>query len=202
MLQRIGVSLLTILSFTILTPSCKKQEQQRPSTPLVDAARNQIGVTTQYNPAYEKLNYPGGDVPKERGVCTDVVIRALREAMHLDLQQAVHDDMKLHFGEYPKLWDLKQPDTNIDHRRVPNLQTFFARNGWELKLTKDPANYQAGDLVTCKVPSGRPHIMIVSNRTNSKGVPLIIHNLGNGTKEENQLFTYQLTGHYRIARHE
>lgn len=199
MLHRIGAPLFAILSCTLLTLSCEKQEQERPSTPLVDAARNQIGITVKYDPAYEKLSYPGGDVPKERGVCTDVVIRAMRDALNFDLQEAVHLDMKANFQLYPPLWGLTSTDRNIDHRRVPNLQTFFERKGWKLELTKDPKHYQAGDLVTCTVPSGRPHIMIVSNRTNSKGVPLIIHNLGSGTKEENQLFTFKLTGHYRIA---
>ncbi len=152
----------------------------------------------EYDGAYEKIGYPMGDVPRQRGVCTDVAIRALREGRGMDLQQLVHEDMQAHFSVYPKLWGLTAPDPNIDHRRVPNLQTYFKRRGWELEITSDPNDYQPGDLVTCKVDSGRPHIMVVSNRTNSKGTPLVLHNLGHGTKEENVLFTWKLTGHYRL----
>lgn len=163
---------------------------------LPEAARQQIGVTVEYDPAYVSLPYPGGDVPQDRGVCTDVVIRALR-LLGLDLQQAVHEDMKAHFSAYPKLWGLKRPDKNIDHRRVPNLQTYFTRRGWKLPLTQDPADYRAGDLVTCLVADTLPHIMVVSDRRNADGTPLIIHNIGRGTQEEDALFAFPLTGHYR-----
>jgi hypothetical protein len=196
--MQFGPSLLklSLLALT-LTAGCK--QKSRASDPVVEAARSQIGVTVEYNPAYEKLAYPGGDVTRQRGVCTDVVIRALRDARVFDLQQAVHEDMKANFNVYPKLWDLKSTDPNIDHRRVPNLQTYFKRMGWELKISSDPNDYQPNDLVTCKVDSGRPHIMIVSDRCNSKGTPLIIHNLGSGTQEQDGLFTWTLTGHYRLS---
>ncbi len=163
---------------------------------LPEIARRQIGVTIKYDGSYESLTYPGGDVPIERGVCTDVVIRALRH-LGFDLQKEVHEDMKRNFSRYPRRWGLKRPDRNIDHRRVPNLQTYFKRKGWALPVTDNPADYRPGDLVTCIVGGNLPHIMIVSERTNADGVPLIIHNIGAGTEEEDCLFTFPLDGHYR-----
>lgn len=163
---------------------------------LAAMARRQIGVTVKYDPAYESLSYPGGDVPMERCVCTDVVIRALRQK-GIDLQQLVHEDMRRHFSVYPGLWGLKKPDRNIDHRRVPNLQVYFTRLGWSLPVTDSAADYLPGDIVTCRVRSGRPHIMVVSDRATLAGTPMVIHNLGNGTRENPQLFTFTLTGHYR-----
>jgi uncharacterized protein len=165
---------------------------------IAKAASSQIGKTLRYDPAYQALAYPNGDVPIEAGVCTDVVIRALRSGLKLDLQQLVHEDMKSDFQAYPKNWGLKRPDKNIDHRRVPNLQTFFKRKGWQRPLTKDAANFKAGDLVTCIVPPNLPHVMVVSARSAPNGRPLIIHNIGSGTREEDRLFEFKLTGHYRI----
>lgn len=166
--------------------------------PIVAAARAQIGQTVRYDPSYQRLDYPNGDVPIEAGVCTDVVIRAMRTGHKLDLQKLVHEDMKRHFHLYPKIWGLQRPDKNIDHRRVPNLQMFFKRRGWELPVTKDQKNYLPGDLVTCMVPPEQPHIMVVSDRRTSTGRPLVIHNIGSGTREEDQLFNFRLTGHYRM----
>ena len=165
---------------------------------LVTAARAQIGVTVRYVPSYQKLAYPNGDVPREQGVCVDVVIRAMRDAKRGDLQRLVHEDMKAHFDAYPKNWGLKTTDRNIDHRRVPNLQCFFKRKGWSSPVTKKAADYQPGDFVTCMVAKRLPHIMIVSDRKAADGTPLVIHNIGAGTQEENCLFTYPLTGHYRL----
>ncbi|MBQ2868718.1 MAG: DUF1287 domain-containing protein [Akkermansia sp.] len=164
---------------------------------LPELARRQIGVTVEYDSAYVGLAYPGGDVPEERGVCTDVVIRALR-LLDFDLQKEVHEDMKRNFAAYPKYWGLKRPDKNIDHRRVPNLQTFFKRRGWGLPVSRNAADYKPGDLVTCLVGDSLPHIMIVSDRRNEEGIPLVIHNIGVGTEEEDCLFTFPLTGHYRV----
>ena len=164
---------------------------------LPELARRQIGVTVEYDSAYVGLAYPGGDVPEERGVCTDVVIRALR-LLDFDLQKEVHEDMKRNFAAYPKYWGLKRPDKNIDHRRVPNLQTFFKRRGWGLPMSRNAADYKPGDLVTCLVGDSLPHIMIVSDRRNEEGIPLVIHNIGVGTEEEDCLFTFPLTGHYRV----
>ena len=164
---------------------------------IVTAARTQVGKTVTYDPAYVSLKYPGGDVPEDRGVCTDVIIRALRVSLAVDLQKAVHEDMAAHFSAYPKAWGLKTTDKNIDHRRVLNLQAFFKRRGFSLPVTKEAADYQPGDLVTCTVPPKLPHVMIVSDRKTAEGRPLVIHNIGRGAREEDCLFTYPLTGHYR-----
>ena len=167
------------------------------TSPIVQAARSQIGKTMIYDPAYVGLKYPGGDVPIERGVCTDVVIRALRKGVGLDLQKLVHEDMKKAFAKYPKIWGLKKTDRNIDHRRVPNLRRYFERKGYSLGVRKNKEDYLAGDIVTCSVVK-RPHIMIVSDDKAKDGTPLIIHNIGSGTKEENTLFAFPITGHFRI----
>lgn len=166
---------------------------------IVTAARAQIGVTMGYDPAYVKLAYPNGDVPQDRGVCTDVVIRALRRGLAQDLQQLVHDDMRRNFAAYPKQWGLTKTDANIDHRRVPNLRAYFKRRGLQLPLPAagDFSAYQAGDFVTCTVPPHLPHIMIVSDRRSPQGRPLVIHNIGGGTQEEDILADYPITGHYR-----
>jgi uncharacterized protein len=163
------------------------------------AARAQIGKTLSYDSSYRKLNYPNGDLPIELGVCSDVVVRSLRASLGIDLQQFVHEDMKRNFTRYPQNWGLKGPDKNIDHRRVPNLQTYFKHMGYELPVSKSATSFKAGDLVTCIVPPNLPHIMIVSSRTNATGGPLIIHNIGAGVKEEDRLFEFKITGHYRIV---
>lgn len=165
---------------------------------LVRAARSQIGQTVSYDPAYRRLGYPNGDVAGDRGVCTDVVIRALRASRSVDLQRLVHEDMNAHFAHYPKLWGLARPDRNIDHRRVPNLQVYFARQGWSLPISRRAQDYKPGDLVTVLIPPRLPHIMIVSDRKNAKGRPLVIHNIGAGTREEDRLFEFEITGHYRM----
>lgn len=166
---------------------------------IVTAARQQIGVTTRYVPDYVALDYPGGDVPRQTGVCTDVVIRALR-GVGQDLQKLVHEDMKAHFTRYPQNWGLSRPDRNIDHRRVPNLRAFFKRKGLSLPVTQQEKDYLPGDLVTCTVAGKLPHIMVVSDRKNPQGVPLVIHNIGSGAVEEDRLFDFPLTGHYRFFR--
>lgn len=162
---------------------------------IVAAARKQIGVTMSYDPAYTAMDYPGGDVPRERGVCTDVVIRALRDGLGKDLQKLVHEDMKGNFAKYPKIWGLKRPDRNIDHRRVPNLMAFFGRKHDTVPLAEK--DFQPGDLVTCTVPPHLPHIMIVSDRKNADGLPFVIHNIGGGAREEDRLKDFPLTGHFR-----
>lgn len=169
-----------------------------PAGGLPEAAREQIGVTTRYDPAYVRLDYPNGDVPADRGVCTDVVIRAFRRAHAMDLQKLVHEDMKANFGLYPKIWGLKKTDRNIDHRRVPNLRVWFTRRGWSRPVKTDAAGYLPGDIVTCTVPPNLPHVMIVSDRRTDDGArPLVIHNIGAGTREEDRLFAFPLTGHFR-----
>ncbi|MBK1790221.1 DUF1287 domain-containing protein [Persicirhabdus sediminis] len=195
---RLTIPSLTLLLLLTNCDSAPQPHHKETKSEIVAAARQQIGKTVSYDPSYQSLSYPNGDIPLEAGVCTDVVIRALRTSHQLDLQKLVHEDMKANFSSYPKIWGLKGTDKNIDHRRVPNLQTYFKRMGYQLKLTDNPANYLAGDLVTCTVPPHLPHIMIVSSRTNATGTPLVIHNIGSGTREEDRLFEFKLTGHYRI----
>jgi uncharacterized protein YijF (DUF1287 family) len=166
---------------------------------LIAEARKQIGVTVRYDPAYASLTYPKGDIPRERGVCTDVLIRALRDTLDQDLQELVHLDMKANFSKYPKIWRLKSTDKNIDHRRVPNLMTFFTRKHIAIPLPKndEKSEFLPGDIVTCTVPPNLPHIMIVSDKKNTSGRPLIIHNIGAGTQEEARIDEFPITGHYR-----
>ncbi len=163
---------------------------------LVDAALAQIGVTTQYDGRYIRLPYPGGDVPMDRGVCTDVLIRAYR-SLGLDLQRLVHEDMTASWEAYPNPWKMKSPDRNIDHRRVPNLAAFLKRHGTVLAPSRESASYRPGDIVTWELPRGLPHIGIVSRTLSPKGVPLMIHNIGQGVKRDDLLFTFPITGHYR-----
>ena len=184
----VGTLLLGLLAFAAQAIEADK---------LVLAARQQIGVTLTYDPAYRGISYPNGDVPLNTGVCTDVVIRALRK-QGLDLQQAVHKDMRANFRLYPKHWGLSRPDSNIDHRRVPNLMTWFKRQGWSLPLGQDPERYRPGDIVTWDLGGGLTHIGIISDRQTSGGVPLVLHNIGRGTQEEDILFSFKITGHYRI----
>lgn len=151
-----------------------------------------------YNGRYRQIPYPNGDVPKNIGVCTDVVVRAYRQ-LGIDLQQRVHEDMKQHFSRYPskKLWGLTRTDTNIDHRRVPNLRVFFKRHGKSLPISQNPTAYLPGDLVTWKLPKGVPHIGIVTDKKTADGVPKVVHNIGWGPQLNDVLFEYQITGHYR-----
>jgi uncharacterized protein YijF (DUF1287 family) len=168
-----------------------------PGSPMAEAARAQVGVTTSYDPAYRKLAYPGGDVPADTGVCCDVVIRALRIAHRFDLQKAVHEDMGAAFPAYPKNWGLKKPDANIDHRRVPNLQRFFRRKGWSLTPGRAAADFQPGDIVTWDLGHGLVHTGVVADRKAKSGTPLVIHNIGRGAQEEDVLFAWAITGQYR-----
>jgi uncharacterized protein len=164
---------------------------------VIAAALAQTGQRVRYDGAYRRIPYPGGDVPSEIGVCTDVVIRAYRAA-GVDLQQRVHEDMKGAFAAYPKLWGLARPDPNIDHRRVPNLQTYFRRRGAQLTATSRPHDYRAGDLVTWMLPGNLPHIgLVIDKRTPDGQRPLIVHNIGNGPEVEDLLFRFPITGHYR-----
>ena len=185
----IGLFLMLLLAATPALAEIRPQQ-------LVRDARSQIGVTMSYDPAYRKIAFPMGDVPLSTGVCTDVVIRALR-GQGVDLQALVNKDMKTAWAAYPKIWGLQKPDGNIDHRRVPNLEVFFRRHGQSLSLS-DKATFKAGDIVTWRLPqSNLPHIGIVSDKRAADGTPLIIHNIGRGTREENVLFAYPLKGHFR-----
>lgn len=183
-------SLIFALFFCTLSALAAEAEK------LIRDARAQIGVTTGYDPAYRTIAFPMGDVDPATGVCTDVIIRAYR-GQHIDLQALVHADMRRDFAAYPKHWGLKKPDRNIDHRRVPNLQTFFRRHGQSLPASDNAADYRPGDIVTWMLPGNLPHIGIVSEKQSDSGTPLIIHNIGRGTQEEDILFAYPITGHYR-----
>ena len=164
---------------------------------MLAAAHAQIGVTVRYAPAYVRLDYPGGDVALDRGVCSDVLIRAMR-AVGIDLQVDVHRDMRAHFSDYPRHWGLTGPDANIDHRRVPNLERYFERSGKSLPLSRDPTDFEAGDFVSWRLDGGQPHIGIVSDQRSSDGLrPLIIHNIGAGTQLEDVLFEWKMSGHFR-----
>lgn len=174
------------------------QPRPRTATALVYAARSQVGVTLHYDPAYTALAFPNGDVPRAKGVCTDVVIRAYRDAFGLDLQALVNADMRAAFSAYPKSWGLRGTDRNIDHRRVPNLQTWLKRKGAQLPLSQDPADWRPGDIFTSLIGGRLPHIGIVSDRRGARGW-LVIHNIGGGAREEDALFAHKLTGRYRWA---
>ena len=168
------------------------------STQLVKAAQERTQHKVVYSGRYVAIKYPGGDVPDGIGVCTDVVIRSYRK-LGIDLQQLVHEDMRDNFQMYPNFWGLKKTDSNIDHRRVPNLQVFFSRFGQSLPVSNNPKDYQPGDLVTWMLPRNLPHIGIVSDKRSDDGLRyLIVHNIGFGPKEDDFLFGTTITGHYRF----
>jgi uncharacterized protein YijF (DUF1287 family) len=163
---------------------------------LVVAAVERTHHTVRYNPAYVRIPYPDGDVPAGTGVCTDEIIRVYR-AVGIDLQRDVHEDMVKNLSAYPNKWHGTRPDSNIDHRRVPNLMVFFARKGESLPLTTRPQDYHPGDLVTYDLGGGVPHIAIVVDRRGWGGRYMIVHNIGQGPKMDDALFNWKITGHYR-----
>ena len=181
------------LIFSILATSPVFADQA-----LVEAAQDRLKQRITYNGAYMKLDYPGGDVPANIGVCTDVLIRSYRAAYGFDFQKAVHEDMKANFSTYPKNWGLKRTDRNIDHRRVPNLETYLIRQGASLGISREPSDFQPGDIVSWRLAGGLPHIGIVSDRKAADGTPLIVHNVGAGPQEEDVLFLYKMNGHFRF----
>jgi uncharacterized protein YijF (DUF1287 family) len=166
---------------------------------LVAAAMERTHYSVRYDPSYVHIPYPGGDVPADTGVCTDEVIRAYR-ALGVDLQKEVHEDMVQNFSAYPRNWHglLARPDSNIDHRRVPNLMVFFSRKGQSLPTSSHAEDYSPGDLVTWDLGGGVPHIGIVVDRKSPQaGRYMIVHNIGQGPKMEDVLFNWKITGHYR-----
>lgn len=176
-----------------LPPNSSPQLRQ-----LVDAAVAQAGVTTGYDPGYVSIAYPNGDVPINTGVCSDVVIRAFRKA-GVDLQKEVHEDMVQSFSSYPKKWGLSSPDSNIDHRRVPNLMTYFSRQGKSIRITDEPDDYVPGDVVAWDLGGGTTHIGLVTNMLSESGREcLIVHNIGAGTRIEDVLLNWKIIGHYRV----
>ena len=167
---------------------------------LSDAAITLTKDKVVYNGAYISIPYPNGDVPKVQGVCTDVIIRTYRK-LGIDLQKEVHEDMKSNFSKYPKTWGLTKTDTNIDHRRVPNLETFFTRKGQKLIVTKNPSDYKTGEMVTWMINDKLPHIGIVTHLKSRDGKRnLIVHNVGGGQVLEDCLFSYKIVGHYKYKK--
>jgi uncharacterized protein YijF (DUF1287 family) len=174
--------------------------QTHVSKKLSDAALELTQQRVVYDPSYFTIPYPNGDVPEGKGVCTDVVIRAYRK-LGIDLQQKVHEDIKANFSRYPNKWGLHKPDKNIDHRRVPNLQTFFTRHGKSLPITSEDKDYQPGDIVTWDLGGGVTHIGIVVNKKAADGKRnLVVHNIGNGQELSDCLFTFKITGHYQYQQ--
>lgn len=173
-------------------------DQDARAARLVAAAREQTREHVVYDGSYRAIAYPLGDVPKDRGVCTDVLIRAYRAALGVDLQVLVHEDMTASFTDYPQLWGLRRPDRNIDHRRVPNLRRFFERAGAALPVSRDISGYAPGDIVSWMLPGNLPHVGIVSDRlVAGTRRPQIIHNIGAGPVEDDILLAFEITGHYR-----
>jgi uncharacterized protein YijF (DUF1287 family) len=188
-------SILIILLF-VFTANAQNQFAQK----LSDAALSLTRDRVTYDPTYFSIKYPNGDVPADKGVCTDVVIRAYRK-MGIDLQKEVHEDMKQNFSKYPKNWGLKRPDTNIDHRRVPNLRVFFAKFGKSKSTEINPTLYAPGDIVTWLLPGNLTHIGIVVNKKSADGKRyLIVHNIGGGQVIEDCLFKFNITGHYQYQK--
>lgn len=165
---------------------------------VVDSAIEQTQYTVQYDSSYARLDYPGGDVPRERGVCADVVVRAFRGA-GIDLQKQIHEDMEKHFSAYPGRWGARKPDSNIDHRRVPNLMTFFERTGKSVPITKQPSDYLPGDVVAWELDNRLLHIGLVVDAV-ADGTPnyLVVHNIGAGAKIEDVVMAWKIIGHYRM----
>jgi uncharacterized protein len=167
---------------------------------LADSTLTLTKQNVRYDPAYVRLSYPNGDVPADRGVCTDVIIRAYRK-LGIDLQKEVHEDMKANFGLYPNMWGLSRPDRNIDHRRVPNLMTFFSRHGVVKPISTRANDYKPGNIVTWDLGRGLTHIGIVSNKKSPDGQRyLIVHNIGAGQVLEDCLFSYKIIGHYQFSK--
>ena len=168
---------------------------------LADSTLVLTEQSVRYDPSYFSIDYPNGDIPSDKGVCTDVVIRAYRK-LGVDLQKEVHEDMISNFNKYPKNWGLTRPDKNIDHRRVPNLMTYFTRQGAELEISQNPKDYQPGDVVCWSLGGGITHIGIVVDKTSSYDTDrhLIVHNIGSGQVLEDVLFEYRIIGHYRFEK--
>lgn len=195
------MKLLKYLAIFLLICGFKSSENEF-GTRLSQAAISLTKDRVTYDPSYFGISYPNGDVPKNKGVCTDVIIRSYRK-LGIDLQKEVHEDMAAHFALYPNLkkWGLKKTDTNIDHRRVPNLEVFFARKGRKLPLSENPADYKTGELVTWLINNKLPHIGIVTNKKSPDGKrPMIVHNVGSGQVLEDCLFDYKIVGHFQYSK--
>ena len=205
MLGRVGLYLLIVACAPGPTPSSGPApaapgpafEVDPFSRQLIDAALERTRHRVRYDGAYRSIAYPGGDVPDDIGVCTEVIIRSYR-GVGIDLQKEVHEDISAAFAVYPKNWGLRRPDANIDHRRVPNLRTFLRRQGAELPPT---AEFRPGDIVTWKLRGNLPHIGLLIDRLSADGTRLlVVHNVGAGPKVDDALLRYEITGHYRVVR--
>jgi uncharacterized protein len=197
-----GLALVIVIMASVLVaqlrpPPGTEQARQTFLRQFVAAALDRTQHAVRYDPAYVRLSYPGGDVPADTGVCTDEVIRAYR-AVGIDLQKEVHEDMAANFSAYPRKWGRREPDPNIDHRRVPNLMVFFSRKGESLPITDRAKDYAPGDLVTWDLGHGLTHVgMVVDRKTLFTRRYMIVHNIGAGPKMEDVLFDWKITGHYR-----
>jgi uncharacterized protein len=193
------LSLLLVSGLRAQNGSAESSDRKEFFRKLVAAAIERTHHFVRYDPSYVKIPYPGGDVPPDTGVCTDVIIRSYR-AVGVDLQKEVHEDMMKNFSAYPRNWNwlLSHPDPNIDHRRVPNLMVFFSRKGETLPISRTAEDYSPGDLVTWDLGGGVPHIgIVVDKKSPETGHYLVVHNIGQGPKMEEVLFNWKITGHYR-----
>jgi uncharacterized protein YijF (DUF1287 family) len=192
---------LAVAAVFALAATSESQAPPRPTfvRDLIRAAVEQTASRVTYDGSYRRIAYPGGDVPAHIGVCTDLIVRAYR-AVGVDLQVRVHEDMTAAFAAYPRAWGLSRPDSNIDHRRVPNLQTYFRRRGAARGVSTNASDYAAGDLVTWMLPGNVPHIGLVTDQRSPDGQrPLMAHNIGRGPEIEDMLFAFPVTGHYRYV---
>ncbi|OXA81367.1 hypothetical protein SAMN05444397_103123 [Flavobacterium aquidurense] len=207
------MKLIYLLTICVLFLSCNQKEKsplyaqtnletkQTFGQQLSDAAISIIDSSIDYDPAYFPIKYPNGDVPKNKGVCTDVIIRSYRK-LGIDLQKEVHEDMLKNFSQYPNLekWGMTKTDTNIDHRRVPNLEVFFERKGAKLAVTQNAKDYKTGEMVTWMINDKLPHIGIITSKKSADGQRnLIVHNVGGGQVLEDCLFEYKIVGHYSYS---
>ena len=196
-IKKMSIIILMILTGLPTATFSQAKNEHSFATELARAAMERTTHSVTYDGSYRRIPYPMGDVPDEFGVCTDVVIRSYR-ALGIDLQQLVHEDMQADFSAYPNNWGLQKPDSNIDHRRVPNLQTFMTRHGTTLPVTLKEQDYKAGDLVTWTIANHLPHIGIVTaQKVPGTNRSMIVHNIGEGPKQEDILFAFPITGHYR-----
>lgn len=189
--------LIAAIALLPVSPAAARSFGER----LSDAALERTTHKVVYDPSYVRISYPMGDVAADRGVCADEIIRALR-AVDIDLQKLVHEDMTRAFAAYPDLWGLSAPDSNIDHRRVPNLETYMSRRGWRLAPSLQPGDYRAGDIVAWNLRGEAgflPHIGIVTDRIGASGWPMVVHNIGRGPELDDVLFSWPMTGRYRIT---
>ncbi|NRS89643.1 hypothetical protein HNQ02_002574 [Flavobacterium sp. 7E] len=205
--------LVAVITFLSVCSCGQKQEIKTPliaenviintfEQKLSDAALSIINPSIVYDPSYFSIKYPNGDIAANKGVCTDVVIRAYRK-LNIDLQKEVHEDMKANFSKYPNLvkWGMTKTDTNIDHRRVPNLEVFFDRKGEHLPINQDPSTYKTGEIITWMINGKLPHIGIITNQKSADGKRnLIVHNIGGGQVLADCLFDFEIVGHYKYQK--